>query len=220
MPLPETLSFAPWTEYTRFFTALFVIVDPFGAIPILLSLTAGYSHVQRARVARIAALSVAIVLLVVAVAGEPILRLMGASLASFRVGGGIVLMLMAISMLRAQHDYTRTTPVEQEASEGHTIAVVPLAIPLLAGPGAISTVIIEMHRSTAPMHVAGVVGIIILVCMLLWLVMRLAVPVGKRLGPIGLRITQRIFGLILTAIAVEVMANGLRELFPVLRGTI
>lgn len=96
--------------------------------------------------------------------------------------------------------------------------MVPIAIPLLAGPGAISTVIIQMHRPGAPYHHALVIAIILVVTLLLWSVLRLASPIGTALGPIGLSILNRLFGLILTAIAVEIMANGLRQLFPVLAG--
>jgi len=144
---------------------------------------------------------------------------MGTSLASFRVGGGIVLLLMALAMLRAQSDTVRTTPAEEaEAEDRHSIAVVPLAIPLLAGPGSISTVIIEMHRSATEYHGLLVIGSIVLVCLFLWLVLRAASTIGRFLGHIGLNVINRLFGLILAAIAVEIMANGLRQLFPALAG--
>lgn len=206
-----------WTEYSRFFTALLVILDPFMAVPIFLSLTPGASARDRARVAAVATLSVGLVLVVSALTGESLLTFMGTSLASLRVGGGMVLMLMALAMLRAETDQVRTNPDEvRSAEEKASVAVVPLAIPLLAGPGAISTVIIQMHRSTAPLHPWLVIGIIILVCLILWLVLRLAVPIGNALGRIGLNTLSRLFGLILTAIAVEMTANGLKTLFPVL----
>ena len=99
-----------------------------------------------------------------------------------------------------------------------SVAVVPLAIPLLAGPGAISTVIIQMHRSTELLDPLLVMACIVLVCGVLWVVLRLATPIGNTLGENGLNIINRLFGLILAAIAVEVMANGLRQLFPVLDG--
>lgn len=122
-------------------------------------------------------------------------------------------------MLRAQTDMVRTTPAEEaEAVDKRTIAVVPLAIPLLAGPGSISTVIIQMHRLDTEYHGLWVILVIALVCLLLWVVLRLAATIGKMLGYIGLNIINRLFGLILAAIAVEIMANGLKQLFPVLAG--
>lgn len=211
---------ASWTEYSRFFTALLVILDPFAAMPIFLALTQGYSQSERARVALVATLTVAAVLIVSALAGESVLHLLGTSLASFRVGGGIVLMIMALSMLRAEPNLMRPTSSaghEAESSKA-SVAVVPLAIPLLAGPGAISNVIIEMHRSVGTSHTGLVITVILLVTAVLWLVLRLAVPIGAFLGHIGINILNRLFGLILTAIAVEIIANGLKQLFPSLSG--
>lgn len=209
-----------WTEYTRLFTALLVIVDPFMGIPILMSLTPGYSAEERRRVVTVATLTVVGVLVISALSGETLLRWMGTSLGSFRVGGGIVLFLMALAMLQAEVGRVRATPQEtRESASSASIAVVPLAIPLLAGPGAISTVIIGMHRSDAPFHWLGVIGVILLVAIVLWVVLRAAEPIAGRLGNTGLNILNRVFGLILAAIAVEVIANGLRQLFPVLAGT-
>jgi len=208
-----------WTEYTRLFTALVVIVDPFIAIPILLSLTHNQTISERNNIVRVTSLTVAMVLLISAFIGETLLVWMGTSLASFRVGGGIVLFLMSLSMLQAEVGSVRATPQEtSDIKSQSSIAIVPLAIPLLAGPGAISSVIIGMHRSQQPLHWVGVVMVIILVSFLLWLVMRSAGPIAKRLGDAGLNIFNRVFGLILSAIAIEMIANGLRQLFPVLSG--
>jgi len=208
-----------WTEYTRFFIALLVILDPFAAVPIFLVLTKTYTPGEQGRVANIASVTVLMVLIAASLTGETLLQTMGTSLASFRVGGGIVLLLMALAMLRAETDTMRTTPAEEaEAEDRNAIAIVPLAIPLLAGPGSISTVIIEMHRSTMEFHGLMVIATIALVCLLLWLVLRMAVTIGRMLGHIGLNIINRLFGLILAAIAVEIMANGLKQLFPVLAG--
>ncbi|MCG6937517.1 MAG: NAAT family transporter [Gammaproteobacteria bacterium] len=208
-----------WTEYTRFFIALFVILDPFAAVPIFLALTKTYSESERGRIANIAAVTVMIVLVVSALSGDTLLHTMGTSLASFRVGGGIVLLLMALAMLSGQTGAVRTTPEEEaEAEDRNAIAVVPLAVPLMAGPGSISTAIIQMQRSNMEYHGLLVIITIILVCLLLWLVLRLATIIGKALGQIGLNIINRLFGLLLAAISVEIMANGLRELFPVLAG--
>ncbi len=208
-----------WTEYTRFFIALFVILDPFAAVPIFLVLTKAYTAGERGRIANITAATVLAVLVVASLTGETLLHTMGTNLASFRVGGGIVLLIMALSMLRAQTDTVRTTPAEEaEAEDRNAVAVVPLAIPLLAGPGAISTVIIEMHRSGMEFHGLMVIFTIALVCFILWIVLRMAATIGRKLGQTGLNIINRLFGLILAAIAVEIMANGLKQLFPILAG--
>jgi multiple antibiotic resistance protein len=208
-----------WTEYTRLFTALLVIINPFMAVPILLSLTADLDSSRRVQVVRVSATTVAIVLLLSAFSGETLLGWMGTSLGSFRVGGGIVLFLMALAMLRAEVGRVRAAPQEMRADAAReSVAVVPLAIPLLAGPGAISTVIIGMDRSQAPYHWVGVVLAILLTSLILWLVMRSAAGIASALGDTGLNILNRVFGLILAAIAVEVIANGLRQLFPILSG--
>ncbi|MCB1672420.1 MAG: MarC family protein [Gammaproteobacteria bacterium] len=207
------------TEYTRFFTALLVILDPFAVIPILLGLTAGYQAKELNKAVNLAALTVFIVLALAAAFGENILTVLGASLPSFRVGGGIILLLMGLALLRAEPDQMRTTPLETEAAQSYeSIAVVPIAIPLLAGPGSISTVIIQMQRPGAENHLLWVILVTFLVCVIVWAVLRLAGPIGRFLGPIGLNVMNRLFGLILTALAVEIMANGLRGLFPALSG--
>lgn len=208
-----------WTEYSRFFIALFVILDPFAAIPIFLALTKGYNSVERGRIANVSSLTVLLVLVVAALTGESVLHGMGTSLASFRVGGGIVLLLMALSMLHGETGAVKTTPEEEaEAVDKNAIAIVPLAIPLLAGPGSISTVIIQMHRPATEHQTLLVIAGITLVCILLWIVLRMASKIGELLGKIGLNIINRLFGLILAAIAVEIMANGLKQLFPILGG--
>lgn len=206
-----------WTEYTRFLAALTVILDPFLAVPIFLGMTAGYESERRARLALAISVTVALVLVLAAITGEGLLGLLGTSLGSFRVGGGLVLLLMALAMLRAEADSLRASPLETtELPPIPGAGIVPLAIPLLAGPGAISTVIIQMDRSTAPFHEWIVLACIVLVCIILWVVLRLAVPIGRLLKPTFLNVINRLFGLILAAIAVEIIANGLRQLFPVL----
>ena len=127
-----------WNEYVRFFTALFVILDPFAAIPVFLTLTVGYTQIERARIVMRTAFTVAGVLLVSALFGEAILTGLGTSLASFRVGGGLILILMALVTLHGQGSREPIDLADRDA-----IAIVPLAVPLMAGPGAISTVIIE-----------------------------------------------------------------------------
>ncbi|MDQ1363219.1 MAG: multiple antibiotic resistance protein [Pseudomonadota bacterium] len=201
-----------WNEYVRFFTALFVILDPFAAIPVFLALTASYTQEERSRLVARTAITVCSVLLVSALFGESILTGLGTSLASFRVGGGLILVLMALVTLHGQGVREQADLTDRDA-----IAIVPLAIPLMAGPGAISTVIIETHRiATQSGHIFMVMGIIVLVSLILWMMLRLAVPIGRYMGNIGMNIMNRILGLILVAIGIEIMANGLKDLFPLL----
>jgi multiple antibiotic resistance protein len=208
-----------WSEYSRFVIALFAIMTPFAALPLFLNLTAGQSEKERARTARAAVATIAILLVGSALLGDTILRLIGTSLDSFRVGGGIVLLLMALAMLSEQVSSVQQTPDEvREAVNKDAVGVVPIGIPLLAGPGSISTVIIQMERSADYAHQALIVACILFVCALVWGILALAPLIGERLGQTGLNILNRIFGLLLAAIAVEVIAVGLRALFPGIAG--
>jgi len=208
-----------WVEYTRFLVALIAILDPLAAIPIFLNLTRDYSANERARTAWVTSAAVAGLLVVAALCGEAILAFMGTSLGAFRVGGGIVVLLMALSMLAAEPGRIRQTPEEaKEAVSKEAVAVVPLGIPLLAGPGAISTVIIQMDRGSGLLHKAIVVGCILVISGLCWVVLRNARWGGGIIGPLGLNVAIRIFGLVLVAIAVEFIVNGLKMLLPVLNG--
>ncbi len=210
----------PWiTEYTRFVVALAAIIDPLAAIPFFLQLTKSYTVEERRGVARTVGIVVAVVLGVAALTGDTLLRLMGTSLPAFRVGGGIVMLLMALSMLGAQTTPLRQTEEEVVASGDKTgIAVVPLGIPLLAGPGAISAVVIQMDRGAGILHGLLVLGGIALVAASCIAVFRHAEKVGRAIGPIGLNVIVRLFGLILAAIAIETIAAGLKLLFPPLAG--
>jgi len=144
--------------------------------------------------------------------GERLLVFMGASLPAFQVGGGLVLLLMALAMLNAQAGEIRQT--RAEAAELHSRAgVVPLAVPLLAGPGAISTTIIAAQQGGIA-HNTLLVVCIALVCALLWIMLGLAERIARRLGTTGLNIATRLLGLLLAAISIQTMAGGLRVLFP------
>lgn len=201
-------------EYLRFTVTLVAVLDPFLAVPIFLTLTAGSDAEGRKRLINAVVLTVFLVLTGAAVFGEPLLKIIGASLPGFRVGGGLVLLLMALAMLNAEAGKVRQNPEEaEELRSGDLSGVVPLAVPLLAGPGAISTTIIAAQAGGAA-HTGLVILCVGAVCTLLFVVLRLAERIGSRMGTTGLNIATRLLGLLLTAIAIEMMAQGLRELFP------
>lgn len=203
-----------FSEYLRFVVTLTAVVDPFLAVPFFLALTAERSQPERMRLARVVALTVFVVLAVSVFVGEALLALIGASLAAFRVGGGLVLLLMALAMLNAQAGGVRQSRAEaRELEEGELQGVVPLAMPLLAGPGAISSSIIAVERGGL-VHQAAVVGCIAVVCLVTWLTLRAAHRIAARMGTTGLNVATRILGLLLAAMAVQTMAVGLRQLFP------
>jgi multiple antibiotic resistance protein len=203
-----------WQEYVRFAVTLTAVLDPFLAVPIFLAVTSSNGHAARLRLARAVTLTVFAVLVGAVVFGDALLRLIGASVPAFRVGGGLVLLLMALAMLNAQPGAVRQSRAEaEELQERELTGVVPLAVPLLAGPGAISTAIIAAESGGIG-HLLALVGCIALVCGILWWVLRLAEAVGPRMGTTGLNIATRLLGLLLAAIAIQTMAEGLRDLFP------
>jgi multiple antibiotic resistance protein len=208
-----------YTEYIKIFVALLAIMNPVGAIPLFISLTPQENTETRQRIAKRTSLSATIILLIVLFAGEGILAFFGISINSFRVGGGILILLMAVSMLHARLSPTVQTKEEAEESDSkQDVAIVPLSTPLLAGPGAISTVVLEAHKSSAVGHYAIILLAIISIGACVWAALHLAPWISQRLGKTGINIFTRIMGLILAAIAVEFIANGLKGLFPALAG--
>ncbi|MGD0885503.1 MAG: YchE family NAAT transporter [Thermodesulfovibrionales bacterium] len=206
-----------WTSYIKIFTALLAIVNPLGAVPVFISLTDGLSAQKRSRIVRTTSVAVAVVLVVATLIGKLLLNFFGISIASFKVGGGILLMLMAITMMQGRQSQTNQTPEEaEEAEDKESIAVVPIAVPLLAGPGAISTVIIYAHASFQPVHIALIIFISMLVALATWGALHVATPISRMLGKTGINIATRLMGLLLAAIAVEFIVGGLAQLLPVL----
>lgn len=195
--------------------ALLAIVDPIAGIPMFLSATAGNSQDSRKRTSRIVAITVFCVLGVSALIGTEILKFFGISIPSFLIGGGILLLMLAISMLQAQDSRIRQTPDElEEASEKDAVAVVPLGIPLLAGPGAISTMIIATHKAPDFAHNLYLLIPAAIIALLVWATFAAATRISERLGKTGMNIITRVMGLIIAAIAIEYIYRGLIELFP------
>ncbi len=206
------------SAYLHIFTALFVIVNPIGAIPLFIMYTRNQSALERRATARISAATVAVVLIVSIFIGDNLLQFFGIGIPSFRVGGGILILLMAVAMLNAQQGGARHTAEEyREGEEKDNIAIVPLAIPLLAGPGAISTAIIYAHKAHSLIDYGALVIAALLVAGSVVVALYLAEPIAERLGRTGINVVTRIMGLILAAVAVEFIADGLVQLFPNLR---
>ena len=201
-------------EYLRYLVTLTAVLDPFLAIPIFVGVTAARDEAATRRLANVVTVTVFLVLAGAALFGESLLKVLGASLPAFRVGGGLVLLLMALAMLNAKVGEMRQTRAEAAELESREVSgVVPLAVPLLAGPGAISTTIIAAQTGSVA-HLLALLVCIALVSALLWGMLRIAHAVGERMGTTGLNVATRLLGLILAAIAIETMADGLKELFP------
>lgn len=204
-----------WAEYTKFFLALLVIVNPLGAVPMFAVMTDQASADERKNIAFVASVSVAIVLILATIGGQPLLVFFGITIASFKVGGAILILLLAISMMHATPTGEKQTPEEaREAIDKESIAVVPLAIPLLAGPGAISTTIIYATKRSSLAHIGMIIGACVLISITTWGALRMAIPVSRWLGKTGINIAIRIMGLLLAAVAVEIFASGLLVLLP------
>lgn len=206
-----------WGTLFKTGVALFAIVNPIGSISVFITATHGSSAAQRARIVRMVALTVFLVLTTSVLIGDRILEFFGISIPSFQTGGGILLLLMAISMMHARQSGIRQTEEEaQAAAEREATAIVPLSIPLLAGPGAISSMIIAAQQSGSLLGHVQLLVPVAAVALLAWGMLRLSVPIANRLGTIGINIFTRLMGLILAAMAVEFIAHGLVGLFPAL----
>jgi len=212
--MPEALKFAIVT-----FTAVLFVVDPFAAVPIFLAITAGDTADKRRVIARRAALAAFATLSLFALAGGLIFQAFGISLGAFEIAGGIMLLLMALDMMRATPSRTRSTEEEQrESAEKQDVAVVPMAIPMLAGPGAIATVMVLMKRAAwSIVPTATVLISVALTCLITWIVLRGAVRAQAFLKKTTLHVLERVMGLLLAAVAIEFMIGGLRDVWPSLR---
>ena len=210
-----------WPEYLKLVAGLASIVNPVGVIPIFLSLTDGQDQSKQRFIALQASFALSIVLLVSLVAGEAIINFFSISLPSFRVAGGILILLTALSMLQAEtiesRQLTKTGTIDADelpALPDAPVAVVPIAIPLLGGPGAISTVIVYAHTQESVEHYV-LVGLAILSVALLCLISLLIAPlVDTVMGKTGMNVISRVMGLIITAISIEFIADGIKELLP------
>ena len=204
------MAFDP-AHYLQIAVAIFTILDPFGMIPVYLSMTQGQSEGERRLQLRRMVVAVTVILVAAALAGNAILRFFGIDIHVFQTAGGILLLLIALNMLQAKGPLMKTTPKEQtEAVEKDDVSVVPLAMPLLAGPGAISTVIVFSASAEGAGGQAALVGIIVVVSATLWPIFLLARWLGERIGATGINIAVRIMGLILASIAVKFILEGVR----------
>jgi len=199
------------------FSAVFVVVDPLAAVPFFLAMTAGDDPERKRATARRAALVAGLVLAGFAVAGAVVFQLIGVTLAAFKIAGGSLLLLTATDMLRTKLPSTRIT--EGEIAEGtakEDIAVVPLAMPLLAGPGSMATVVVLMGRARAE-HAYLTIPVLLSIAvtaLLSYLILAGASRVDRVLGRTGLNILERVAGLLLAAIAIQFVIDGIAEALP------
>jgi len=196
---------------------LLAIVNPLAIVPFFIHYTQGFSERQKRRTVNTVAVSCCAVITISALLGLQMLGFFGISLASFQVGGGMLLLTSALSMLNAQPAEAKATPDEvDDAASRASIAVVPLTIPLLTGPATMSTVVIYADQAHTLWQHVSLVGYGLVIALATWICFTLAEPIERVLGQTGINVMTRLMGLILAALAVEVMANGLVKLFPAL----
>ena len=203
--------------------ALLAIVNPIGAIPFFISFTQSFSREQRLRTIHVAAFSSFVVIAVSAVAGLQIIEFFGISIASFQVGGGTLLLISSLQMLNAQPAEAREEDVSegnQKIDAGDSIAVVPLTIPLLTGPATISTMVIYAEKTRHWWEIAVLVGYGVVIALAVWIAFSLSGRIARVVGRTGINVMTRLMGLLLAALAVEVMSDGLVKLFPVLASVV
>jgi multiple antibiotic resistance protein len=203
--------------------ALLAIVNPIGVLPFYLHFTEGFSREQRRRTVQVAAVTAFIVIAVSATLGLRLIEFFGISLASFQVGGGMLLLLSALQMLNAQPAESRTSDFAEGSDKvdaGDSIAIVPLTIPLLTGPATISTMVIYAEKARHWWEIAILVGYGLVIALAIWLAFGLAGRIARLVGRTGINVMTRLMGLLLAALAVEVMSDGLIKLFPVLAGAV
>ena len=203
----------------KIFIALIALVNPLGVLPMFISLTQDFTPAQKQRAIRTAAFTVVAVISTCALLGEQIIKFFGISTASLQVAGGLLILLMSLSMLNAQPSGAKTTAEERDETEHKdTIGVVPLGIPLLTGPGAMSTVIVLAGKSHHASDYVALIGSGVVIAALVWLTLQMAQPIARFMGRTGINIATRIMGLLVAAVAVEFIVEGLKTMLPALAG--
>lgn len=209
------------SDIIKFSITLISIINPLGAIPVFLGFTKYHKNLNIKNVTNTCAIACTVTILISLVFGQAILNFFGISIASFTIGGGFLLFTMAFSMISAQQSTTKINNEEIRSFDfEREIGIIPLAIPLLSGPGAISTSIIHSKHFTTPTHwIAGAV-MVLLMGLIIKIILSYAEFIGEKLGQIGLNVMTRIMGLILLSMSIEMIANGIKEIIPVLKGAL
>jgi multiple antibiotic resistance protein len=220
---PLLLSGIERSAYVRFsllaLSSIFFLVDPFAALPTFLAVTAGSDARRRRAIARKASITAFVVLAVFAIAGQCIFRMFGITLPAFEIAGGIILLIIGLDMLNARRSPTQeTTPEAEDAAAKEDAGIVPLGIPMLAGPGSITSVMVLVGQAQGQWSkLAAILAAIFITALICFLVLGNSDRVARMLGQTGIRILVRIMGLLLVALAVQYFVNGMVDLGVVAR---
>ena len=207
-----------FSQFVNNFISLLVITNPLSALPAVLRVTRNQSLAQKRQTGLTSAFAVGVILLVVTWIGTPLLQILGIKLPAFQVAGGIVLFMLSLSMLNAEESPIKNSPEEQKQKQSDMGAIVPLAIPIIAGPGAISTLIVSVSQFPGPYNQMIISISCLLVALVMGVLLYFAANLEELFGKAGINIINRLGGLILAAIAVQTLASGITGLFPVLAG--
>lgn len=206
-----------FSQFVNHFVALLVISNPLSALPAVLRVTRNMNLGEKRHTGLVSAFSVGIILLVSTWIGTPLLMVLGIGLPSFQVAGGVVLFMMSLSMLSAEESPIKHTPEEQKERQSDLGAIVPLAIPIIAGPGAISSVIVSVNQFPGILNQVLISISATLVAFVMGILLYFAADLEKLLGKSGINIINRLGGLILAAISIQTLATGAIGLFPILK---
>ncbi|QSX35615.1 YchE family NAAT transporter [Shewanella sedimentimangrovi] len=207
------------TLYVKFFLGLVAIINPVGLLPVFVSLTSHQTEAERNHTGKVANFAVVVILLVTIVAGQHILNMFSISLSAFRIAGGSLIAIIAMSMLQGKlGEVKRNQEEDREASGMESVAVVPLALPLMAGPGAISSVIVFAASHNTLMDLVAMFVTVVLFGLLSFGLFRMAPMIYKVLGKTGINVITRLMGLLMLSIGIEVIAAGFKGMFPTLLG--
>lgn len=207
------------TLYVKFFLGLVAIINPIGLLPVFVSLTSHQTPLERNQTGKIANFAVVVILVVTIFAGQHILNMFSISLSAFRIAGGSLIAIIAMSMLQGKLGEVKRNQEEKGESSGmESVAVVPLALPLMAGPGAISSVIVSAAEHDSFMNHIGMSLTVVIFGLTSFTLFRLAPMIYKILGKTGINVITRLMGLLMLAIGIEVIAAGFKGLFPTLVG--
>ena len=208
------------TEIIKIILAFMVLINPFSALTLFLDSTHGYSLNNRRKVARIACLTIFITISFFTLAGETLLKLLGISIGSFQLAGGILVFLIALNMMNGEGNPVKPDQENFDVDHLHgapptmAASVVPIAIPMMIGPGGISTVIIYSSQVTGILQVSAILIAGLFISLFCYVALMAAGRISRLLGDTGLNIMSRIMGMLLAAVSIEIIVNGLRTLFP------
>jgi multiple antibiotic resistance protein len=197
-----------WTDHTRFASGLLALVDPFTSIPLFLAVTAHLSPKGKTKASIVAAITATGILLLFQATGESIIEALGSSLPSFQIAGGLVISLAGLQMLSSTPGGNLDLADDAKSQSPIHVGIVPLGVPMLGGAGAITKVVAETHQGFGIEHEVAITAIIVAVGMIVAAVLAVAAPIGRVLGPGGLTIINRLAGIIVLAIAVEMIITG------------